>query len=42
MKKYIRMLSLLVAILLLPLSAISCGRGGDGEVHVFYYSYSDT
>lgn len=38
----IRVLALLCAVLLLPLSLFSCSRGKGADVHVFYYTYSDT
>lgn len=41
-KKYIRIISLLAAILLLPIFTVSCKRAENSDIHVFYYSYSDT
>ena len=38
-----RILAALLALLLLALPATACGRGGSAaDVHVFYYTYSDT
>lgn len=34
--------ALILALSLLPLSLLSCSGGGDADVHVFYYTYSDT
>ncbi len=37
-----KILIFLVAICLLSTSLVSCGRDDEGEVSVFYYTYSDT
>lgn len=38
----IRILALLCAVLLLPIALFSCSRNKGADVHVFYYTYSDT
>lgn len=39
LKKFAALLCVLAA---LSLCTVSCGRKGDADVHVFYYTYSDT
>ena len=40
MKK--RLLAILLATFLLPFALFSCGGRGEADVHVFYYTFSDT
>ena len=37
-----RILALVLALLLLPLPLLACGKSGNADVHVFYYTFSDT
>ena len=37
-----RLLAALLALLLLPIVLTSCGNRGGADVHVFYYTFSDT
>ena len=37
-----KILIFLLSFSLLAVSLVSCGRGGEGEISVFYYTYSDT
>ena len=41
MKKMIKVLALLCALLLLPIIGSSCGARKQADVHVFYYTFSD-
>lgn len=42
MKKSIKLLSVILCIAALLCALPSCGRMGNADVHVFYYTYSDT
>ena len=37
-----RILAAVLALLLLPVVLTSCGNRGGADVHVFYYTFSDT
>ncbi|MBR6727027.1 MAG: galactose ABC transporter substrate-binding protein, partial [Clostridia bacterium] len=37
-----RLIAALLALLLLPVILTGCGNRGDADVHVFYYTFSDT
>ena len=42
MKKIIKLISLLCTVYLLAAFLPACGNKGNADVHVFYYTYSDT